>query len=372
MRTFYCIAFSVLAFYLPLAQAQPIPSNLSTPRADMSGLWLSHAQPAHAVQVEILNGARAQIGWYSYDNSGNPLWLLGLGRVVGDSILTELVQFSGGRPPHLWDEANPVTSSWGNVTLRFEGCDSAVMSWDSDQPDFLDGSLQLTRYALLQGQRCFVEDTFSQQVIFSFERRMQGFTALFADLPEGNSAPGYNLDYRREELPGDLFGRYGLRLSGNNHSGDLAMLVTAPIKGLLPAQYYRVEIEAEIASNVPSGCSMASGAAGENVAIKLGAAGVEPVASPIDGWLRLNVDYGEQSQAGANARVVGNLANGHNCDPATETPWELKTVTTKGQPIIMQTNDSGELWILAGADSAYGGFSQFYITAIQVRLEPYN
>lgn len=375
MRRLFHIVLSVVAFCFSFSsQAQPIPTNLSTPRGDMSGLWLSYDQPAHAVQVEILNGARAQIGWYSYDSSGNPLWLIGLGRVVGDSILTELVRFQGGRPPPNWNDANPMSSHWGNVTLRFEGCDTAVLSWDSDDPDFLSGDLELTRYALLQGQRCFTEDTFSQQIIFSFERRMHSFTAIFADMPENYSTPSYDLDYRREELPGELYGRYGLRLSGNNQSEDLAMLVKAPIPGLLPAQYYRVEIESEIATNAPTGCSGAGGAPGEDVYIKLGASGVEPVASvsPVDGWLRLNVDYGSHSQAGANARVVGNLANSHNCDPATETPWELKTVTTKDQPMIIQTDSSGTLWVLVGSDSAYVGLSQFYITAIQVRLEPYS
>lgn len=356
------------------AQAQPIPTNLSTPRAGMSGLWINAEQPLHAVQLAFMDGAQVQVGWYTYDASGNPLWLIGLGSVEGAGVSTELVSIQGGRPPGQWEQSAPTVESWGTVNLEFANCNQLLMSWDSQDPAFASGSLELERYAGIQGQRCFAEELFSRQILFGFERRTQGFSAVFADLPEDTGEASYDLDFRREELPESLYGRYGLRLSGDNHSDDLAMLVKGPIEGLDPDSYYRVEIAADIASNVPTGCSGVGGSPGDSVYLKLGASTIEPLAAvdQEDGWLRLNIDYGQQSQEGANARVVGTLANSHHCDQGTVAPWELKTVSTYGQTMLIATDSDGKLWVFAGSDSAFEGFTQFYITALRVRLEPYE
>jgi hypothetical protein len=215
---------------------------------------------------------------------------------------------------------------------------------------------------------------YSLQVHYSFERRAQGFKAVFADLPEDWQGADYELDYRRELLPVPLSDFAGLRLTGHNRSDDLAMLVTAPVRGLLPDTIYRVELEAELASNVPYGCAGIGGSPGDSVYVKLGASGQEPLAEvdPADGWLRLNIDYGIQSNAGANARVAGTLANSQDCDNGVEADWELKTVTTEGQQLLVGSDANGSLWIFAGTDSAFEGFTQYYIVSLTARLEPYE
>ena len=106
--------------------------------------------------------------------------------------------------------------------------------------------------------------------------------------------------------------------------------------------------------------------------MKLGAATQEPqaVADPADNWLRLNVGYGVQSSGGEDARVVGNLSNSQDCETAVEADWELKTVTTQGQTLFANTDENGVLWVFAGTDSAFEGFTQYYLTGLRVRLEP--
>ncbi len=106
----------------------------------------------------------------------------------------------------------------------------------------------------------------------------------------------------------------------------------------------------------------------------LRATGQEPVAEvdPADGWLRLNTDIGIPSNAGANARVADTLANSQDCDDGVDVDWELKTVTTEGQSLLVSSGADGALWIFAGTDSAFEGLTQYYIVSLTVRLEPYD
>jgi len=150
-------------------------------------------------------------------------------------------------------------------------------------------------------------------------------------LPAERDQETYELDFRRELLPVPLSDFAGLRLTGHNRSDDLAMLVTVPLRGLLPATVYRVELEADLASNMPYGCASIGGSPGDSVYVKLGASGQEPVA---------DVD------------------------------WELKTVTTEGQSLLVSSGADGALWIFAGTDSAFEGLTQYYIVSLTVRIEP--
>ena len=99
---------------------------------------------------------------------------------------------------------------------------------------------------------------------------------------------------------------------------------------------------------------------------------MQDVADGLDGWLRLNFDFGVQSQAGANVRVAGTLGNSQDCENGVDVDYEIKTLTTEGQPLLVSTGEDGTLWLIAGTDSAFEGFTQYYIVSLTARLEPYE
>lgn len=366
--------FAAAALAASTAVAQHVPNNPPSIRADLSGSWYNPAQSGHGLMVEILDNRRVVLAWYTYDAAGAPLWLFGEGTVRGQQIVAELSTFSGGRPPAEWDQGALLSEPFGTVTMSAQGCNTATLGWTSERPDFGSGELELLRLSWIQGQRCVADELYSLQVHYSFERRVQGFEAVFADLPQDWQGADYELDFRRELLPLPLADLAGLRLTGHNRSDDLAMLVTAPLRGLLPDTMYRVELEAELASNVPHGCAGIGGSPGDSVYVKLGASGEQPVAEvdPVDGWLRLNIDFGVQSNAGANARVAGTLGNSQDCENGVDVDYEIKTLSTEGQPLLVSTDDDGTLWLIAGTDSAFEGFTQYYIVSLTARLEPYE
>lgn len=365
--------FMVFLAILP-AHAQHIPTNLHGIRADFSGNWFNPDQSGHGLQLEVLDDGRAVIAWYTFDRDGNPLWLFGTGYLQDLQIDAELTELTGGRPPALWNEADLSAIPWGQIELELDTCNTAILRWDSVHPDFGSGELLLKRLTRLQGMRCNSDEFFSRQFRYSFERGTEGFSAVFADLPANYDQATYQLDFRREPVPPPLQGFTGIRLSGQNSSDDLAMLIKTPVQGLLPDKLYRVELDAELITDTPHSCSGVGGAPGESVYVKLGAASTEPLAviDPTDQWLRLNIDFGNQSTGGADARVAGNLANRQSCENGLPADWELKKVTTEGQTIIRQSDSNGTLWVFAGTDSAFEGFTRYYIVSLTVRLEAYN
>ena len=364
-------ALMLIAFAAPALAQTGDPFG---PRGDFSGSWYNPAQSGHGLNIEMLDRGRAVVVWYTFDANGAPMWLFGLGRFEGPQLHATLARSEGGRFPPLFDPATISTRPWGEVQIDFADCDKGTLQWTPSASGFSAGSMPLTRLTGIQGERCNSEEEFGETREFSFERGAQGFSALFADKPPGEET-FYELDFKHEPLPAPLSARRGLRLSGNNHSDDLAMLIKGALGGLRPDTLYRLEIELELASDVPAGCAGVGGSPGEGLYLHLGASTQEPLALPSNapgdnGWLRLNIDYGQQSQSGANALVVGVLSNSYSCDNGVHAPWELKTVSTHGHDLNMRSDAQGRLWIVAGSDSAFEGRSDWYLTALRVRLEP--
>ncbi|MYC58730.1 MAG: hypothetical protein F4X09_00835 [Gammaproteobacteria bacterium] len=359
-----------LILLAPQALAQSDSINLPNIGVGLSGFWYNPDQPAHGLQIEVINGAKAFVSWYTYNSFGQPLWLLGEGTYSGLVLNSELLQFSGGRPPSAWSQADPQVSNWGSVTIEFQSCNSAWLNWSSVDSGFGNGALELIRFSSLMGQQCFAEEEFGQQIVFSFESGELDFQPVFADLPVNFEESIYELDFRREVLPAPLQGFSGLRLTGSNRSDDLAMLVKKAVGGLAPNTTYSIVVDGDIATNTPFGCVGIGGAPGESVTIKFGASTIEPVAEERqpENYFRLNIDFGNQTNGGENGLVVGNLTNSFECS-GTAPPWELKSLSTYGEELLISTDSDGVLWLLAGSDSGFEGTSQFYITTLRIRLE---
>jgi hypothetical protein len=93
------------------------------------------------------------------------------------------------------------------------------------------------------------------------------------------------------------------------------MYLKTRVSGLEPSAPYQVSFIVEFATDVPTGCGGAGGSPGESVYVKAGASSVEP-SSSVDqlGWLRMNIDKGNQANGGASAVVIGNVANSTLCE----------------------------------------------------------
>jgi len=205
----------------------------------------------------------------------------------------------------------------------------------------------------------------SLSACFDLTDSCEEWQAGFADYQAGQEM-FYELTAQCTSDPTNL--NRGFFLSGANHSDDLFMFIKRPVSGLKPAKNYFVEASIEILSKAPTNCIGVGGDPGMSVYVKFGASTVEPV--PViqtNGYVRMNVDIGNQSNCGSNAVVIGNIAT-TNTD-CFNTHYELKNLQTPA-PLAAQSDENGTLWIFAGADSGFEGRTSLYFTRVNVRILP--
>ncbi len=348
--------------------------------ADVTGNWYAPEQSGHGLQIELLDLSQALVAWYAFDPDGRPLWLFGIGETGvkgGDVIEVDLYRFEGAGFPPDFDPDDVVTSPWGNLEFRLTGCDSATISYQPEQAGFQAGELNLQRVTRIDGTRCPMETAFDQSFSFNLDRGKQQFEALFLDYREGEEEL-MELEWGHESLPDAWSMRNGIRISGNNRTDDLMMVLMRPLDGLEPDTRYRLELEMQFATSVPSGCVGVGGAPGESVFMRLGAAGEKPDYVLEDSGTdsppmrRPSIDLGQQSQPGRYALAAGDMANGLDDEWCTESdrPWRMKRISTAGQTFEVTTDENGRLWIYGLSDSGFESTSTWYLMEFVVRLSP--
>lgn len=218
-------------------------------------------------------------------------------------------------------------------------------------------------------------DAQTVEIEYDFRRGNQGWSTGFADY-KPNTGTNYELETAWRFMPRKLtlVPARGLYIQGHNRSDDLFMFLKRRLDaqdGVVAGRAYRVEYVIRLASKAPTGCGGVGGAPGEGVYLKAGASPVEPLAVlQADGWLRMNIDKGNQSQGGTAASVAGNIANGIPCQDASPNfPYAL--IQRDHQHTSNVTaNASGEIWLLIGTDSGFEGMTSLYYRSVRVKLIP--
>ncbi len=202
---------------------------------------------------------------------------------------------------------------------------------------------------------------------FDFRSGPLGFVAGFADYPPGN-ADIYELTSDHGTLPPPLAPEPALFISGVNRSDDLFMFFKGPVDGLLPGASYDVTVSVEIATDVPAGCVGVGGAPGESVWVKAGATAVEPLPIRDGGYLRMNIDVGNQSAGGSEGVVLGDVANSRRCEEPRR--WERKSFEGRPIPAPISVPASGRAWLFFGVDSGFEARTGIYFTRAEAVFRP--
>ncbi|MFC3194501.1 spondin domain-containing protein [Marinicella sediminis] len=117
-----------------------------------SGSWYNPARDGQGLVLDITadtdgTGIRAMVSWYHYtaDGSGEQLWLVGVGPVIDDTAVVELMVTEGAQFGDAFDAADVQRTRWGQVRIRFTSCTSAELSYDSVLPGYGSGNEDLVR-----------------------------------------------------------------------------------------------------------------------------------------------------------------------------------------------------------------------------------
>ncbi len=203
---------------------------------------------------------------------------------------------------------------------------------------------------------------------YTFDDDDEEWITGFADLPADYDQAIYELDSEWRELPDDLEG-HAIYMQGHNRSDDLFMFLKREVEGLEPGATYKATFRLVLASSIPPGLSGIGGSPGESVYVKVGSTTEEPlIVEDADGWLRMNIDKGNQAQEGEDMINIGDMAN-PNLTPATAGQFELMEQSSAGRVFEVTADEDGFLWFIAGTDSGFEGLTEVYYDTIIVVLE---
>jgi len=120
-----------------------------------TGMWYLPGQSGHGVSVEILDGNRALIIWYTYDKDGNQMWVLGTGEHDGLVISVDALVTAGAKFPPDFEEEDVEATLWGQLILSFSGCDEGLFKWVPVEGNgFAAGEIPVFRLTGIQGLSC--------------------------------------------------------------------------------------------------------------------------------------------------------------------------------------------------------------------------
>lgn len=122
-------------------------------RPEYSGAWYNPSQSGHGFSVEVIDSERSIAFWYAYDPEGKPIFLLASGTNVGNRIVADVYYYEG----MIWGEFDPtknVSQSWGTLTITFQDCKNASLTYDSTMTGYGSGQMPLYHLASVEGFRC--------------------------------------------------------------------------------------------------------------------------------------------------------------------------------------------------------------------------
>jgi minor extracellular serine protease Vpr len=138
---------------LPIVQLARIAGG---PDACYSGSFYNPQQNGHGFVVEVIDiggVSYALVAWYVYLN-GEQVWLLGQAPISNGRSELPMESFSGAGFPPAFKPSDVVRADWGTLIIDFSGPDTASVQWQSNQPGFGNGGLDVIRLTGLGGHDC--------------------------------------------------------------------------------------------------------------------------------------------------------------------------------------------------------------------------
>lgn len=225
----------------------------------------------------------------------------------------------------------------------------------------------IIRLGLLVGAITFFsaceEKELTQGIVYQtdFQQDDDGWVVNYTDYSTQVADIDFNSAWTTLPQPLDTT-RRSIRVSSMNRSDDVFMFLKKKLTNLQPNTVYQLVFDVELASQYATNSVGIGGSPGSSVYLKAGATAIEPLKVLDDtNFYGINIDKGNQSTGGKDALVLGNVGAGNDVEEYT-----LITRSNAGNPLAVQTNAQGELWLVVGTDSGYEGLTRLYYNRISV------
>ncbi len=210
----------------PIAAAVALAGSASAQvsvTSDFTGIWDQTNQESQGFVLQIVgqpDGSTQGVAyWFTYDDAGNPLWVVGQGPVAGNQISLDFVSVDG---PQFLESTNPNArnvSAFGSGTMQFSSCDEATVNVNLDNAITGTGlrSFTVSRLSKVLNRNCsggisdnFVSSTPAQEI--EIDLLSTGIAPGAGGEAELETGPGYASF--EVEVDGLAPGEYDLLVGG--------------------------------------------------------------------------------------------------------------------------------------------------------------
>jgi predicted outer membrane repeat protein len=130
-------------------------SETPNPRAGLSGSYYDPARDGEGIIVEWLTSGEVLVVFFTFDQDGNQLWLLGIGTPDGNSVTMDALyastytRWGSGFVP-----AEVTISNWGSFSLTWTRCNGVSFEYSSTVPGFGSATRDYQRLSKLHNTEC--------------------------------------------------------------------------------------------------------------------------------------------------------------------------------------------------------------------------
>jgi len=114
----------------------------------LSGTWYNPARDGEGFIIDVANAGNIVISFYTYDNTGQQMWLIGTGDVDGSVAVMEFYVTEGGFYGSGFDPELVNRAFWGTGIFTFSECATGVadiMPSPEFSGEFEDMTTNITR-----------------------------------------------------------------------------------------------------------------------------------------------------------------------------------------------------------------------------------
>ena len=136
-------------------RAAALFNDMSLPQPAHSGHWYrGEEQSGDGVIIELTENQQMILSWMTYDQAGEQLWIVAQGDPDQAHEGLPAITTRGGRFGEAFDASGVNHIPFGSLAVRFDGCNQALVRYESDLGEFGSGEFAIERLSNVAGNRC--------------------------------------------------------------------------------------------------------------------------------------------------------------------------------------------------------------------------
>ncbi len=140
-----------LPFGVPAGQLPPPAPG----QPGISGTWVDPSHDGEGWFLQEVAPGVLVMAWFTFNDIGQQVWVIGTGELQdGVAIFTSARIADGTDFGDAFDQAQVNRMRWGDIRIVFVDCDTAILTYQSDLPEFGGGQLLPLRLTSLQNLDC--------------------------------------------------------------------------------------------------------------------------------------------------------------------------------------------------------------------------